>query len=70
MPNTINAATTNDPSDPDRLPAVARRAAIYEQQEPNDKALVAYRDLMKNARDPELVDAASGRAAEIAAVIE
>ena len=49
---------------------VARSAALYEEKEDYREALAAYRDLIKNAHDPELVAAASGRATELAAVVE
>jgi len=48
-------------SDPFRLSAVARLAAMYEKDGENQKALSAYRDLVKNAQDPELVAAAEER---------
>ena len=51
--------------DPFRLSSVARSAVLYEDTEQYDLALAAYRDLMDNAGDTELVAAAKGRAAEI-----
>jgi TolA-binding protein len=48
-------------SDPFRLSALVRAAALYEGQNNIDKALAAYRDLMQNAQDPELVAAAEER---------
>lgn len=48
-------------SDPFRLSAVARLAALYEKEGESQKALSAYRDLVENAQDPELVAAAEER---------
>ncbi|MCB1183831.1 tetratricopeptide repeat protein [bacterium] len=56
--------------DPFRLSAVARCAVLYEDAERYEDALASYRDLMNNAADPDLVAAASGRAAEIAAALQ
>jgi TolA-binding protein len=53
-----------------RLLAVARCAAIYEEQENYTGALAAYRDLIENATDPELVVAAKERASQIETFIE
>ncbi|MFT5232375.1 MAG: TolA-binding protein [Candidatus Krumholzibacteriia bacterium] len=55
--------------DPFRLSSVARSAVLYEDSEQYELALAAYRDLMNNAGDAELVAAAKGRAAEIAAAL-
>jgi TolA-binding protein len=54
-------------TDPFRLLAVARCAALYEQKEAWDKAIVAYRDLIKNSQDEELVLAANERVAQLEA---
>ena len=48
-----------------RLSAVARCAALYEARRDYPKALAAYRDIMRNSRDPELVAAATDRASQI-----
>ena len=64
------AAKSQQKSDPFRLSAIARSAGLYEEAEEYAKALAAYRDLMINAVDPELVAAATGRASEIEAFIE
>ncbi|MCK4351644.1 MAG: tetratricopeptide repeat protein, partial [Candidatus Krumholzibacteria bacterium] len=53
-----------------RLLAVARCAAIYEEQENYNGALAAYRDLIENATDPELVVAAKERASQIETFVE
>ena len=53
-----------------RLLAVARCAAIYEQQENYKGALAAYRDLIDNSTDPELIVAARERASEIETFVE
>ncbi len=47
---------------PYRLSAVARCAALYEAKKDFPRALAAYRDIMRNAKDPELVAAAQDRA--------
>jgi len=58
------------PDEPFRLSSVARCAVLYEDTEQYELALASYRDLMDNAGDPELVAAAGGRAAEIAAALK
>jgi TolA-binding protein len=50
-----------------RLSAVARCAALYEKKGDFKRALSAYRDLIANADDPELVLAAKERASELEA---
>lgn len=55
-------------SDPYRLSAVARIAALYEGKGNYSKALVAYRDLIKYADDPGLIVAAKERADELEAI--
>ncbi len=64
------AAVCDRRDDPFRLSAVARSAMLLESAESYVEALAAYRDLAANASDPELTAAASGRAAELAAVVE
>ncbi|HEX5131683.1 MAG TPA: tetratricopeptide repeat protein [Candidatus Krumholzibacteria bacterium] len=59
------AARHNDKANPYRLSALARSAALYEKNKDFSKALVAYKDLIKNATDPELVVAARERASEL-----
>jgi TolA-binding protein len=59
-----------DKKDTFRLLAVARTAAIYEEQENYNGALAAYRDLIDNATDPELVVAAKERATQLEAIVE
>ena len=63
------AAACKQKSDPFRLSAVARSAGLFEETEEYQKALQAYRDLMDNAADPELVAAATGRASELEAAL-
>jgi len=48
-----------------RLTALARSAALFESRKDYPKALAAYRDLIKNATDPEIVVAARERASEL-----
>ncbi|MEN8006956.1 MAG: tetratricopeptide repeat protein [Candidatus Krumholzibacteriota bacterium] len=64
------AAASKRKSDPFRLSAIARSAGLYEEAEQYPQALEAYRDLMDNSEDPELVAAATGRASELEAVIK
>jgi len=54
-------------SDPFRLSAVARSAALYEKRRETTKALAAYRDIVANARDQELVAAATAKVAQLEA---
>jgi TolA-binding protein len=56
------ASESGGSSDPFRLSAVARCAALYEGRREFSRALAAYRDLIAHARDQELVAAATGRA--------
>lgn len=62
-----SAAATRDKDDPYRLSSLARCASIYESQGDRAKARAAYRDIAKNASDPELAAAAAGRAKELRA---
>jgi tetratricopeptide (TPR) repeat protein len=57
-----NAMASPDRDHPYRLSAVARSAALYEAKKDYPRALAAYRDIMRNAKDPELVAAAEDRA--------
>ena len=50
-----------------RLLAVAHCAALYEQKGDNVKALAAYRDLIQNSKDEELVLAAREHASQLKA---
>ena len=52
-------------TDPYRLSALAHAAAIYEKNGQVEKALAAYRDLIRHANDPELVSAAEARATQL-----
>jgi hypothetical protein len=49
------------------LSALARSAALYESRKEITRALVAYRDIMRNAKDRELVAAATSRVSELEA---
>jgi len=62
-----NAAACREKANAYRLSAIARSAALYESQKDYPKALAAYRDLIKNATDPEIVVAARERASELSA---
>jgi TolA-binding protein len=59
------AMAATDRDHPYRLSAVARCAAIYETKKDLPRALAAYRDIIRNAKDPELVAAASDRASQL-----
>jgi len=61
------AAAATDRDDPFRLSAVARCAALYEGKRDVARALAAYRDLIRNANDRELVAAANDRVAQLEA---
>lgn len=58
-----------DKSNPYRLSALARAAALREQSGELKQALAAYRDLIEHAGDPTLVGAARERAHEIETVL-
>ncbi len=55
-------------TDPFRLLAVVKCAALYEEQEAWKKAISAYRDLIRNSQDEELVLAANERVTQLEAV--
>jgi TolA-binding protein len=55
------AMAATDKDDAFRLSALVRCAALYEKTGKYDKALSAYRDLIKNSQDQELVVAAKER---------
>ena len=59
------AAGHTDKADTYRLSAIARSAALHEKHKDYPPALAAYRDLIKNATDPEIVAAAKERAHEL-----
>ncbi|HEU4366460.1 MAG TPA: tetratricopeptide repeat protein [Candidatus Krumholzibacteria bacterium] len=59
------AARHDEKANPYRLSSLARSAALYEKNKDFGKALAAYKDLIKNATDPELVVAAKERANEL-----
>jgi TolA-binding protein len=63
------AAACADTANPFRLSALARGAVLSEDSGDLRAALAAYRDLMRNAADPQLVAAATDRAAQLAAVV-
>ena len=59
------AAEHRDKANAYRLSALARSAALYESRKDYPKALAAYKDLIKNATDPEIVVAARERVSEL-----
>jgi TolA-binding protein len=59
------AASYSEKADTYRLSAIARSAALHEKHKDYALALAAYRDLIKNATDPEIVVAAKERANEL-----
>jgi tetratricopeptide (TPR) repeat protein len=63
----VQASLMGGLSDPFRLSAVARCAALYEGKKQYSRALEAYRDLIRNAKDRELVVAATERASQLEA---
>ena len=65
-----NAVDTRNHSNAFRLSALARCAAIYETKNEFKKAIAAYRDLVENADDPELIVAARARVEELEAVVK
>jgi tetratricopeptide (TPR) repeat protein len=62
------AMKTGEKTDSFRLLAVVRCAALYEEQEAWKKAIGAYRDLIRNSQDEELVLAANERVTQLEAV--
>jgi tetratricopeptide (TPR) repeat protein len=64
------AIDSKDKTDPVRLSAVARCAALYEKKGEYKNAIAAYRDLVENAEDPELVVAAKARVEQLEAVVK
>ena len=63
------AIASPDKSNTYRLSALAQTADLHEQQGRFADALTAYHDLMKNATDPALADAAGERAAQLEAAL-
>ena len=59
------AVEATDRDHPFRLSAVARCAALYEARKDIPRALAAYKDIMRNSTDPELVAAATDRASQL-----
>jgi TolA-binding protein len=57
-------------SDAFRLSALARLAALYEKAGNFKRALTAYKDLIRNAKDPDLVLAAKERASQLETVVK
>jgi tetratricopeptide (TPR) repeat protein len=60
-----NAAASPLRTHPYRLSALARCAALHEARGERTAALTAYRAIMHDAKDPELVAAASGRVQQL-----
>jgi TolA-binding protein len=65
----VQASLTGGLNNPFRLSAVARCAALYEQKKQYARALDSYRDLIRNAKDRELVAAATERASQLEATV-
>jgi len=59
------AAALGDKADTFRLSAVARAAVLYETKRDVPRAIAAYRDLIRNGKDPELIAAATDRVAQL-----
>ncbi len=62
------AMAAEDKADAFRVSALVRCAGLYEKMGKYDMALSAYRDLIQNAEDPELVLAAKERVSELEAI--
>jgi len=60
-----NAATLGGRDNAFRLSAVARAAALYEKKKDFARAMDAYRDIARNAKDRELAAAAAGRVSQL-----
>jgi TolA-binding protein len=65
----VQASLSGGLNDPYRLSAVARCAALYEAKKQYSRAIESYRDLARNAKDKELVAAASERASQLEATV-
>jgi predicted TPR repeat methyltransferase len=59
-----------DKSDAFRLSAVVRLATLQEEKGNFKAALAAYRDLVRNAKDAEMVAAAKERVAQLEAAVQ
>jgi TolA-binding protein len=59
------AVAAGDREHPYRLSALARSAALYEGRREFSRALEAYRDIVRHARDRELVAAATDRVSQL-----
>ncbi|KPL19156.1 MAG: hypothetical protein AMJ92_04610 [candidate division Zixibacteria bacterium SM23_81] len=64
------AGAAKDKADAFRLSAVARCAALYEEEGKFKEALSAYYSLIQDAEDPELVFAAEQRASQLETIIK
>ncbi len=64
------AMAVDDKDNAFRLLAIARCAGLYEDKEDYSNALAAYRDLIKNSTDEELVLAARERASQLEAILK
>jgi TolA-binding protein len=61
------ARACTDRDEPFRLSALARLAALHESRKEYTRAIEAYRDIMKNSQDRELVVAAEERVEQLSA---
>ncbi|MEO5989026.1 MAG: tetratricopeptide repeat protein [Candidatus Eisenbacteria bacterium] len=61
-----DAARDAPRAEPFRLSALARLAALHEERREYAQAVAAYRDIMQNAKDKELVAAAADRVSQLA----
>lgn len=59
------AVAGSDKDHPYRLSALARSAALYESRREFDRALTAYRDIVRHAQDQDLVAAATDRVSQL-----
>jgi len=64
------AATSENHADPFHVSACVRLGIIYEGREEPYRALAAYRDVVKNSKDQELVTAAKERVQHISSTLE
>ncbi|MBN2070913.1 MAG: tetratricopeptide repeat protein [Candidatus Krumholzibacteriota bacterium] len=61
----IKAVDSEDKTDPFRISAVIRSAALHEKKMNFKNALIAYRDIIRHTDDPDLIGAARERVAQI-----
>ncbi len=61
------AGSCPDRDQPYRLSALARLAALHESRREYARALEAYRDIMRNSKDRELIAAAADRVSQLSA---